>query len=46
MYTWHVGKCDVKALVEEASEWNEMIAAHFVALKTQEITGEAPLGCA
>lgn len=27
VYTWHDGKYDVKALVEEVGEWNEMIAA-------------------
>ena len=27
VYTWHDGKYDVKALVEEIGEWNTMIAA-------------------
>ena len=27
VYTWHDGKYDVKALVEEVGSWNEMIAA-------------------
>jgi hypothetical protein len=27
VYTWHEGKYDVKALVQEVGEWNEMIAA-------------------
>ena len=29
VYTWHDGKYDVKALVEEVGTWNEMIAATF-----------------
>ena len=29
VYTWHDGKYDVKALVEEVGEWNEMIATAF-----------------
>ena len=33
VYTWHDGKYDVKALVEEVGEWNEMIAATFGAIK-------------
>jgi hypothetical protein len=32
VYTWHDGKYDVKALVEEVGEWNTMIAATFGAL--------------
>ena len=32
VYTWHDGKYDVKALVQEMGEWNEMIAATFGAL--------------
>ena len=32
VYTWHDGKYDVKALVQEVGEWNEMIAATFGAL--------------
>ncbi len=32
VYTWHDGKYDVKALVEEVGEWNEMIAAMAGAL--------------
>jgi hypothetical protein len=32
VYTWHEGKYDVKALVQEVGEWNEMIAATFGAL--------------
>jgi hypothetical protein len=29
VYTWHPGKYNVKALIEEVGEWNEMIAAAF-----------------
>jgi hypothetical protein len=32
VYTWHDGKYDVKALVEEVGEWNTMLAATFGAL--------------
>lgn len=32
VYTWHEGRHDVKALVEEVAEWNQMIAATFGAL--------------
>ncbi len=32
VYTWHDGKYDVKALVEEVGEWNEMIATTFGAI--------------
>jgi hypothetical protein len=32
VYTWHDGKYDVKALVEEVGEWNTMIAATFGAI--------------
>ena len=32
VYTWHEGKYDVKALVEEVGEWNEMIATTFGAM--------------
>jgi hypothetical protein len=32
VYTWHDGKYDVKALIQEVGEWNEMIAAQFGAL--------------
>jgi len=32
VYTWHEGKYDVKALVEEVGEWNTMIATTFGAL--------------
>jgi hypothetical protein len=33
VYTWHDGKYDVKALVKEVGDWNEMVAATFGALK-------------
>jgi hypothetical protein len=32
VYTWHDGQYDVKALVEEVGEWNEMLATAFGAL--------------
>ena len=32
VYTWHEGKYNVKALVEEVGEWNAMIAATFGAV--------------
>ena len=32
VYNWHDGKYDVKALVQEVGQWNEMIAAKFGAL--------------
>ncbi len=32
VYSWHEGRYDVKALVEEVGSWNEMIAANFGAL--------------
>jgi len=45
--TWHEGKYDVNALVEEVGKWNEMIAAGFGALrdalKAQGFTGEASI---
>jgi hypothetical protein len=41
VYTWHDGKYDVKALVEEVGEWNTMIAATFGALK--DAVGGSPL---
>ena len=40
VYTWHEGQYDVKALVEEVGEWNEMIAAMFGAMNdAAEATG-------
>ncbi len=32
VYTWHDGLHDVKALVQEVGEWNEMIATRFGAI--------------
>jgi len=32
VYRWHDGKYDVKSLIQEVGEWNEMIAAKFGAL--------------
>lgn len=32
VYSWHEGQYDVKKLVEEVGDWNEMIAANFGAL--------------
>jgi hypothetical protein len=44
VYTWHEGKYDVKALVEEVGEWNEMIAATFGALNDTLKASGSPLG--
>ena len=33
VYTWHDGKYNVKALIQEIGEWNQMIAAMFGGLK-------------
>ena len=33
VYTWHDGNYNVKALIQEVGEWNEMIAATFGGLK-------------
>ncbi len=47
VYTWHDGKYDVKALVEEVGEWNEMIAATFGAIndaaKANDSSLDAPI---
>ena len=49
VYTWHEGRYDVKALVEEVGSWNEMIAASFGALNDMmkvthpNIVGESPI---
>ncbi len=49
VYTWHDGQYDVKALVQEVGEWNEMIAATFGALNdvlkanSSELTLESPI---
>lgn len=34
VYTWHEGRYDIKALVQEIGEWNEMIAAIFGRLRS------------
>lgn len=44
VYTWHDGKYDVKALVEEVGEWNEMIAATFGSLNDTLKASGSPLG--
>ena len=41
VYTWHPGKYNVKALIEEVGEWNEMIAAAFGGLK--DLGVESPI---
>jgi hypothetical protein len=47
VYTWHDGKYDVKALVQEVGEWNQMIAATFGALndaaKARGMEGTSPI---
>ncbi len=43
VYTWHDGKYDVKALLEEIGEWNEMIAAQFGALNDMLKASQSPL---
>lgn len=43
VFTWHDGKYDVKALVEEVGEWNEMIAATFGSLNDTLKASGAPL---
>lgn len=44
VYTWHEGRYDVKALVEEVSSWNEMIAAQFGAVNDLLKASGSPLG--
>jgi len=44
VYTWHDGLYDVKALVEEVGEWNEMIAAQFGALNDVLKTNATGMG--
>jgi hypothetical protein len=44
VYTWHDGKYDVKALVEEAGSWNEMIAATFGAINDTLKASGSPFG--
>jgi hypothetical protein len=41
VYTWHDGKYDVKALVQEVGEWNEMVAATFGALNDALKSGDS-----
>ena len=43
VYTWHDGKYDVKALVQEVGEWNEMIAATFGAINDMLKASGSPL---
>jgi hypothetical protein len=49
VYTWHDGKYDVKALVQEVGEWNEMLAVQFGAMNDllkasgSELTLESPI---
>ncbi len=43
VYTWHDGKYDVKALVEEVAEWNTMIATTFGALSDVLKAIDSPL---
>ena len=43
VYTWHDGKYDVKALVQEVGEWNEMIAATFGAMNDMLKASGSPL---
>jgi len=44
VYTWHEGQYDVKALVEEVGEWNEMIAGQFGALNDLLKTNATGMG--
>ena len=44
VYTWHEGKYDVKALVEEVGEWNEMIATTSGAINDMLKASGSPLG--
>ena len=47
VYTWHDGQYNVKALIQEVGEWNEMIAAAFGGwqdlAKSQGLGIEAPI---
>jgi hypothetical protein len=47
VYTWHDGQYNVKALIQEVGEWNEMIAAAFGGwqdlAKSQGMGIEAPI---
>ena len=42
-YTWHDGKYDVKALVEEVGSWNEMIATTFGAINDMLTASGSPV---
>jgi hypothetical protein len=44
VYTWHEGKYDVKALVEEVGEWNEMLAVMSGAINDVLHASESPVG--
>ncbi len=44
VYTWHDGKYDVKALVEEVGEWNEMLAVMSGAINDMLKTSGSSLG--
>jgi hypothetical protein len=44
VYTWHEGKYDVKALVEEVGSWNEMIAVTSGAMNDMLKASGSPLG--
>jgi hypothetical protein len=43
VYTWHVGEYDVKALVKEVGEWNEMLAVQFGAMNDMLKASGSPL---
>ncbi len=43
VHTWHDGQYDVKALVKEVGEWNEMIATAFGAMKDTLQATRSPL---
>ena len=49
VYTWHDGQYDVKALVKEVGDWNEMLAVTFGAMNDvlkasgSELTLESPI---
>ena len=44
VYTWHEGKYDVKALVEEVGEWNEMLAVTSGAINDMLKASGSPIG--
>jgi hypothetical protein len=43
VYTWHDGKYDVKSLIVEVGEWNEMIAAQFGAMNDMLKASSSPI---